>query len=242
MGVSVSIDIKTTKLIEEITTEVAGVFIKQFPEAFKNVIISKEKLEMNGLLNNDIKLTKASPIPSSVRIMKQGKLLKLGGNIKNWKSRVFVASNKVDNYLISYYSDDECTICKGSFSCCGYCVVDFTNDDEVLYGSNGFYIKPYDGSKRTYTVRANNELDKKEWIETFQYACSNSSVDNAIEYDDNLATAFNLAYDATRETYGYYGHHKISGLEIEKMHYLIISILNKGFYLSIYLSIYRYIY
>lgn len=183
---------------------------------------------MNELINEDIKITKqVSTIPSSVRIIKKGNLFKMGGNRKNWKNRVFVASNKVDNYLISYYSDVECTDCKGSFSCCGYYVIDFTEDDDILYGKYGFYIKPYDCSKRTYIVRADNKLDKKEWIETFNNACVKTEAINTLDYDIDMNKAFLLTYESIREIYGYFGYYKISGMEIEKLYCLVISILNK---------------
>lgn len=49
--------------------------------------------------------------------------------VKNWKHRHFIAHNEEDNYRIDYY-DKEGGALKGSVDCCGYSVVELS-DEEV---------------------------------------------------------------------------------------------------------------
>lgn len=51
--------------------------------------------------------------------IKQGVMMKIGGNVKSWKRRFFVAKNKADNFAISYYDDEQLTNEKGRICCCG---------------------------------------------------------------------------------------------------------------------------
>jgi len=52
--------------------------------------------------------------------LKSGFVLKIGGNVKSWKRRFFVAKNKADNYRIVYYEDETMRKVKGYICCCGY--------------------------------------------------------------------------------------------------------------------------
>lgn len=51
--------------------------------------------------------------------LKMGYVLKIGGNVKSWRKRYFVAKNKSDNYAIIYYEDETMRKVKGRFCCCG---------------------------------------------------------------------------------------------------------------------------
>jgi hypothetical protein len=69
-----------------------------------------------------------APIPTDY--LKVGTLTKLGGFIKNWKVRHFIAFNAADNYKIEYY-DKEGGKMKGLVAPCGYNVEPF--DEGILF-------------------------------------------------------------------------------------------------------------
>lgn len=100
--------------ITEIATEVNGAFAKDFPWAFKNEIIEDVRQIPRTIKNNLME----APIPT--HSMKKGYLLKRGDNVKNWKRRYFIASNKADNYLIAYSEDVAGMVVKGRIYCYGY--------------------------------------------------------------------------------------------------------------------------
>lgn len=57
--------------------------------------------------------------------LKAGFVLKIGGNVKSWRRRYFVAKNKADNYRIVYYEDETMKKVKGYICCCGYVTLPF---------------------------------------------------------------------------------------------------------------------
>ena len=104
------------KRITDLTSEINNQFSKDFSVAFKDTVISNLKtayIEGNGVKSALMQYDNPS------QEIKVGFLVKMGGNVKSWKRRFFVAKNKSDNYAIIYYEDETATREKGRFCCCG---------------------------------------------------------------------------------------------------------------------------
>lgn len=93
-------------------------FSKEFSTAYKDNIVQKIKHDHTGDVYIDpaYSLTAA---PTADQFIKTGYLIKLGGQVHNWKRRYFLAMNKADNYAIVYSENESTSTVKGRFYCCG---------------------------------------------------------------------------------------------------------------------------
>lgn len=105
-----------SKRISDLATEINGQFSKDFSIAFKDAIINHLK---STYLQGSISKNALMQYENASQDIKGGFLLKIGGNVKSWKNRYFVAKNKLDNYAIVYYEDENMKKEKGRFCCCG---------------------------------------------------------------------------------------------------------------------------
>jgi hypothetical protein len=93
-------------------------FSKEFSNAYKDGIVEKIKQDHTGEVN--IKPSyKLNTAPTADQFIKTGYLIKLGGQVHNWKRRYFIAMNKADNYAIVYSENESTSTVKGKFYCCG---------------------------------------------------------------------------------------------------------------------------
>mmetsp|Transcript_4539 Transcript_4539/g.9262 ORF Transcript_4539/g.9262 Transcript_4539/m.9262 type:complete len:554 (-) Transcript_4539:255-1916(-) len=210
--------------MNEIISEVVGVFAKEFPLQYKDALIEMLKDEAQPE-EEDERLLPDAPIPDYE--LKTGMMTKRGDVVKNWKSRYFVALNKADNFKIDYYEKEGGKL-KGSVNCCGYRAEEFDEDEVKDFGANGkFGIKlvPYDDRRRTWAFNCETEEEKAEWLKIFRNACNKANP--PINEDELIATAFRGAIKAVRWSYGYYGWYRITGTEAESLGGVVSDILNR---------------
>lgn len=105
-----------SRRIADLAKEVTGQFSKDFSVAFKDAIICNLK---SSYLEGNVSKNSLMQYDNPTQAIKGGYLLKIGGNVKSWKNRYFVAKNKSDNYAIVYYEDETMRREKGRFCCCG---------------------------------------------------------------------------------------------------------------------------
>lgn len=100
------------------TNEACATFSKEFVLAFKDAIMQKIKKDHseNELDKHENRLL---PAPPGDQFIKTGYLIKLGGQVHNWKRRYFIAMNKADNYAFVYSENEQTSTVKGKFYCCG---------------------------------------------------------------------------------------------------------------------------
>eukprot|EP01038_Epipyxis_sp_PR26KG_P009412 gene9412-12676_t len=220
MGNASSNELDSTR-IAEITTEANGTFSKEFSLAYKDAVVNKIK---SAYLQGNLILSLMSSNLPTQRI-KQGSLLKIGANVKNWKKRYFVVLNKADNYSIVYYEDETETSEKGRFTCCGYIVEAFDEEEIFRYGQYGIKLRSSDVSKRLWLLRTESEEEQQQWIEVLSNVCR--KVKSEPLRDSVLSDAFKSAFRATRASYGYFGVFTICGTECDMLESLITDILNR---------------
>jgi len=212
--------------MNEIIQEVMGTFTKEFPIQFNISLVEHIKEEAKEKQDDDEQLLKA-PIPDYV--LKSGYMIKRGDVRKNWKRRWFVAKNKADNFVIEYFENEDADKEKGLINCCGYRVDDFDPEEIEDFGKenteNGIKLEPYDDTRRKWYFNAESDEDRKEWEKIFQNAVRKA--DPPTDPDEIIAAAFDLAYRATRYSYGYYGWYSINCTEPEMLGNLIGDILNR---------------
>jgi len=205
--------------MNEIITDVLGVFAKEFPLHYKDALIAKIKEELQPE-EPDERLLPDAPTPDYE--FKSGILTKRGDVVKNWKQRYFVATNAADNFRIDYFEKEGGKL-KGSVNCCGYSVEDFNELEVIDMGQFGIKIVPYDSRRRTWYLKAETEEEKNEWVKVFKNACSKARPPR--DKDSLIAHAFDGAYRAVRWHYGYYGWYSYSFSEAEQLGELVSSIL-----------------
>ena len=105
-----------SRRIAEIATGVNGQFAKDFSIAFKDAVINNLK---SAYLEGSTTRNALMQYDNPTQIIKVGFMVKIGGNVKTWKRRYFVAKNKSNNYSIVYYEDETMKKEKGKFCCCG---------------------------------------------------------------------------------------------------------------------------
>lgn len=220
MGANKSTDLDSQR-IAEIATEVNGQFAKDFSIAFKDAIVQKIK---SAYLPSDknFALTQSDTPCENI---KMGYLLKMGGNVKNWKKRYFVVKNRADNYTVIYYEDSSMLKEKGRFSCCGYQVESFSEEEETWYGCHGMKLQSYDSQqpKRQWLFRARNESEQSEWLEVFMNTCKKVRPEPL--KDTVYHVAFKSAFRQTKAAYGYFGVCFVFGTEVEMLEHLTNQIL-----------------
>jgi len=116
MGNSSSRSELDSQRIVEIAMEANQQFSKDFLLCFQETIARTIKATY---LNSKQSRYQLQQFDSPVRDIKVGYLEKLGGNVKSWHRRYFVATNKSNNYRIVYYDDAEHMREKGTINCCG---------------------------------------------------------------------------------------------------------------------------
>jgi hypothetical protein len=210
--------------MNEIISEVLGVFAKQFPLHYKDALIEMLKEEAKPK-EEDPRLLPPAPIPDYE--LKSGAMTKRGDVVKNWKKRHFIALNQADNFRIDYFEKEGGAL-KGSVNCCGYRCEEFNEDEVKEYAANGkFGIKlvPYDDRRRTWSFSCDTEEDKTEWMKIFNNACRKA--EPPINPDELISKAFRGAYRAVRWAYGFYGWWSLNGTEAEMLGGLCADILNR---------------
>lgn len=207
--------------MNEIVSEVVGVFAKEFPLQYKDALIEKLKAEAQPGEEDD-RLLPDAPVPDYE--LKTGTLIKKGDVVKNWKNRHFVALNKADNFRIDYYEKEGGKL-KGSVNCCGYKAEEFDEDETRDHGQFGIKLVPYDDRRRQWMFKCETDEDKAEWLKIFNNACRKA--DPPTNPDELIATAFEGAYKAVRWNYGFYGWYRITGTEAEMLGGLTTDILNR---------------
>mmetsp|Transcript_17722 Transcript_17722/g.26221 ORF Transcript_17722/g.26221 Transcript_17722/m.26221 type:complete len:555 (-) Transcript_17722:206-1870(-) len=210
--------------MNEIISEVVGVFAKEFPLHYKDALIEQLKEEAQPEEEDD-RLLPDAPTPDYE--LKTGTMTKRGDLVKNWKVRYFRALNEADNFRIEYFEKEGGKM-KGQVNCCGYRAEEFDEDEVKEYGPNGkFGIKlvPYDSRRRQWAFSCETEEDKTEWLKVFNNACRKAKP----PVNDNplIATAFRGALKAVRWAYGFYGWYSITGTEAEMLGGLCSDILNR---------------
>eukprot|EP01032_Pedospumella_encystans_P013877 gene13877-15958_t len=211
-----------SKRIADLATEINSQFSRDFSTAFKDAVIRNLKgnyLETNTNKNALMQYDNPS------QDLKSGFVLKIGGNVKSWKRRFFVAKNKADNYRIVYYEDETMRKVKGYICCCGYQVEAFSADEVSWYGHFGIKLTSYDGSKRQWLFRAYSDAAQTEWLEVLMHACKKAKPE---PLKDPVYTAtFKAAFSATKAAYGFFGVCFIFGTECEMLEHLTNQILSR---------------
>eukprot|EP00601_Ochromonadales_sp_CCMP2298_P027525 CAMPEP_0173285808 /NCGR_PEP_ID=MMETSP1143-20121109/8831_1 /TAXON_ID=483371 /ORGANISM="non described non described, Strain CCMP2298" /LENGTH=279 /DNA_ID=CAMNT_0014224031 /DNA_START=54 /DNA_END=890 /DNA_ORIENTATION=- len=161
------------------------------------------------------------PAPTPTQALRVGFLTKIGGNVKSWRRRFFVASNRSDNYTIVYYTDDSMQREKGRICCCGYRVQSFTPQEVGWYGSFG--IKLTSGDKRQWLMRAGSDHEHSAWLQVLMNACAKAKPSPLQEVI--FESAFRSALRSTRRAYGYHGVHSMVGYEVDMLESLVHCVL-----------------
>lgn len=176
-----------------------------------------------------------------VASLKSGVLAKMGGNIRSWRERRFEIKNEGDNWAVIYY--DKQDVEKGRFSCDGYAVESFSDEDELKYGEYGIRLQPYDLSRRVWMLKAESLEEQLEWAEAFLTACkftdrSGSSTSNSgssgsvsgsgIDSDEKFyKDVFKVALRSTRASYGYFYLYTDWAKEELMLEYMMTKILQR---------------
>eukprot|EP01039_Chlorochromonas_danica_P009217 gene9217-10178_t len=200
--------------IQEIATEVNGQFSKDYSTWLKDCVQQEVITEMSPA-TTEMQLLQA-PTPS--RPIKCGYLRKLGGQVRNWKMRFFVAANASDNYLVTYFEDETREKEKGHILCSGYQVERFSRDEEKSYGGPGFKLVPHGiggigggghhNSRRIWYLRADNPADLNTWMTIFSLACQRALPVSPLQDPQRLRLHRDViqhALRSTRSCYGYFG-------------------------------------
>jgi len=164
--------------------------------------------------------------PLSSTPLKVGILSKRGDQMKTWKKRHFIAYNEADNFVISYGTTDSPDTEISRFSCSGYNVELFSKDETEIYGEYGIKLVPLNNANRRWVLCAPNASDQEEWILIFSNACRKS--EPVRDPDPLVRDAFAVAYQQTRQLYGFYGSSNMkTGTEIELMRSLVVAVLKR---------------
>ena len=103
--------------IAEIAMEVNQQFSKDFMLCFQDTIA--KTIKTTYINNTQQGKYRLQQFDSPTRDVKEGYLEKLGGNVKSWHRRYFIATNKASNFVIIYFDDAEHMREKGRVKCCG---------------------------------------------------------------------------------------------------------------------------
>jgi len=107
-----------TDKISDMTAEACGTFSKEFTLAFKDAVLQKIRKDQSENVFSRYEQCLMNAPPGD-QFIKTGYLIKLGGQVHNWKRRYFIAMNKADNYAFVYSENEQTSTVKGKFFCCG---------------------------------------------------------------------------------------------------------------------------
>lgn len=112
------------------------------------------------------------------------------------------------------------------FSCSGYHVEVFSEDETLVYGEHGIKLVPTNPAKRCWILCATNAAEHSEWMMIFAHACRKSVP--VRDPDVLVREAFAVAYQQTRQLFGYFGSTNLkNGTELELLHSLVLSVLER---------------
>lgn len=211
-------DIRSTA--EEVIKTFTPLYLKGM-----GVAMVKAEAEARNRPANQFRLTQP-PIPFEP--LHEGYATKLGGVMKNWKKRYFVALNKKDNFDIKYYASDAAYASapdkpKGVINLCWYQVKRCTSEgDKAANGEFSVKLAPWWSSdrRRTWVVRFDDEETLKKWIEVFQNAANKANA--PLNEDPVLRAAFKTAYNETRWRLGEWGWYYYAAPEEKQLGMLVV--------------------
>ena len=213
-------DAGTSERVKELTKEVILKFSTDFTKAFTETLIAKVKADVDGEPDEGYQLESA-PIPTEP--LKTGLLTKMGGFIKNWKTRHFIAYNEADNFKIEYL-DKEGGKVRGRVAPAGYSAVPFDDDDVAKHGDFGLKLVG-DKSRRVWYFKALSKEERDQWLDIFKISCYKARPQRNV--DPVIADAFDIAYWRVRWWYCLWGSYNPWGTEDERLASLIVSILDR---------------
>lgn len=170
----------------------------------------------------------SAPTPSEH--LKTGTLTKLGGFIKNWKTRYFIAYNEADNFKIEYYEKEGGKL-KGIVAPCGYRVDVFDEDDTAKFGDNGLKLVG-DAGRRVWYFRAASVEERDQWVEVLKLSCYKAKPQR--NENEVIADAFDKTYWKVRWWYCLWGSYRPYGTEDERLALLLVSILEREVLYEVY--------
>jgi len=213
-------DPQATERVKELTAEVIAKFNTEFIKSYTECIVEKAKEEVEGGDDLEYELESA-PTPSEY--LKTGTLTKLGGFVKNWKVRHFIAYNEADNFKLEYYEKEGGKL-KGIVAPCGYRVELFDEDDTAKYGDCGLKLVG-DSGRRIWYFRAPTAEERDQWVEVLKQSCYKAKP----QRNENaaIADAFDKTYWKIRWWYCLWGSYRPYGTEDERLALLLVSILER---------------
>lgn len=231
MGATFSnpIDDEKQARMKEIIQEVVGVFSKAFPLAYKDALIAQVKADAQPSEDSKFLLSQP-PIPDFP--LKTGTMTKRGDSHKSWKVRHFIAYNKADNFKVDYF-ESEGGKQKGTVSLCGYRPQHFSAEEAKENATEfGLKLVPHDSRRRVWYFKCASEDDRSDWMNVLQTGCYKAAP--PLNKDPLIATAFAVAFRATRWNYGYYGYYSINCTETETLSQFVTDVLERELLRDVY--------
>lgn len=80
--------------------------------------------------------------------------------------------------------------------------------------------------RRTWYIKCTDDILRKEWLDTFQFACYKSEPPH--DKDQAIATAFEVTIRKLRAQYSFYGYYCDAGSENERLGEFILDLLDRN--------------
>jgi len=152
----------------------------QYSESDSEKVSEDLSLDSESSSEEAVRYRKSIFIPQSTRtntspnqaVVKEGFLIKLGHNRKNWLRRFF----RLNGHLLCYYEDHQCTDKLGEIHLLGAVL---RLHDEKEYGKRFvFSITQYTGDKRQYFCEGASQEDFDAWKEVImaRHKCENKPI------------------------------------------------------------------
>jgi len=204
--------------LQKVISGFTGKFAVYILLGFKSLVISQAVENAQGEEADEYQLLEA-PVPDWD--LKTGFLTKRGNSRKNWNKRWFIAKNAADGYKIEYYSDQSLKTKKGEISGAGYRAV---KEDKVK--KFGITLVPYDDSRRTWYIHADNAEEQDSWYSVFDNACQYGTPNK--DPDPMVQGAFELAFEKLKLDQGIWWSMRHDRSPPEMLTKLLNEVLDRG--------------
>jgi hypothetical protein len=202
--------------MQEVVTDVSGLFVKNFAIAFaiETAISAKEEMNPPTDWTSNLKLLPSSADKTPSCDLMEGKMTKRGAKVMNWKERFMVLHGDDENYKLEYFDGmpDAGKKPKGSIELSGYRVKQVPEEgltlsksaifeqvfirEQLKEGQYGLKLVPWAYGRRVYYFIFDSVEDGKKWKKALADGCWYAR--NPCDENRVVAKAFNRCLKMVR--------------------------------------------